>query len=367
MAREVAGEHPPERRGAANGIGRRTRRLLLAAAAAAAVAVIAMTGVLAYIASEGSGMLVYGDGVPHGCPTPAQVGWAYEAINYDVALDARLPLDNRDWLNDCPNHGAGTAGAEVVSSDGIRVAGWYIQSGDEDPPTSPTVVIVHGWGGVSKSDTLRYALTLHDQYNLVLVDTRAAGRSSGDMMTFGVLESLDLEAMLDWLVREKNPSAIAVLGDSGGAAAAARLARTDMRINALILESVHARASNPIEQRVGRETAKALGPAAPPASVSAWAVQVGVWIRTRAWLGDAAPIDAVRDLGSRPLEIIYGTADELDLPDANAKALFAAAQAAGVPVEIHACPGATHGQVVNSCPDEYRKWVTSFLERAIGS
>lgn len=360
----MAGEFHPERSHAANSAGRRLRRLLLLVAAAAVV--IAVIAVLAYIASEGSGTLVYGDGVPHGCATPAEMGWAYEAINYDIALDARLPVDNPDWLTDCPKRGAGTAGTEVVSSDGVRLAGWYIQSGDKDPPTAPTVVIVHGWG-VNKSDTLRYAATMHDQYNLLLIDTRAAGRSSGDMMTFGVRESLDLKAMLDWLVRTKHPSAIAVFGDSGGAAAASKLARTDQRIKALILESAHARAANPIEQRVGREAVKRLGPAAPPPSVSAWVVQVGIWARSGAWLGDAAPIDAIPDLVSRPLAIIYGTADEEDLPDKNAEVLFAAAQAAGVPVETHACPGATHGKVVDKCPNEYRTWVGSFLERAIGS
>jgi pimeloyl-ACP methyl ester carboxylesterase len=339
------------------------RRLSLIVAIAVVIGVV---GVLAYIASEGSRVLVYGDDVPHGCATPAVMGWSYEAINYDVALDARLPVDNADWLNACPNHGADSAGTEVVSSDGIRVAGWYIQSGDKDPPTAPTVVIVHGWG-VSKSDTLRYAATMHDQYNLTLIDLRHAGRSSGQQMTFGVRESLDLTAMLDWLVRTKNPSSIAVFGDSGGAAAAAKLARTDERIAALILESAHARATNPIEQRVGRGAAERLGPAAPPAPVSAWVVEFGIWIRTGAWPGDADPIDAIPDLGKRPLAIIYGTADDSDLPDRNARVLFAAAEAAGVPVEIHACPGATHGKVVEACPAEYRMWVDSFLEPAFGS
>jgi hypothetical protein len=116
----MAGQLPGRSRKASLA-GRRLRRLLLAAAAMVAVAVL---GVLAYVTSEGSGTLVYGDGVPHGCATPAVMGWAYEAINYDVALDARLPVDNPAWLTDCPKHGAGTADSEVVSSDAVRLAGW---------------------------------------------------------------------------------------------------------------------------------------------------------------------------------------------------------------------------------------------------
>jgi len=336
--------------------GRRVWRRLLVAAVA--VLVIAALGWYGYVGYEGSRQIVHGDDVPHGCPTPADMGWSYEAINYDIALDARLPLDNPDWLHDCPNHGAGTAGPEVVSSDGVRVAGWYIPSGDGDPPTAPTVVVVHGWG-VSKSDTLRYAATMHDRYNLVLVDLRHAGRSGGEQSTLGVREQDDLRAMLDWLARAKRPSRIAVFGDSGGAATAAKLARTDQRIAALILESPHARIAYALEQRVGR--------AAPPAYPSVWLVEIGAWLRTGAWPGDADPIDAIPDLGARPLLIIYGAADDTDLPDRNAKLLFETAQAAGVPVEIHVCPGAGHGRVVDTCPTEYKAWVLSFLARVFAS
>lgn len=341
---------------------RRLRWLLLAVAV---VLVVAAVGIMAYAAIEGSRVLVYGDEAKHGCETPATRGWTYEAINYDKALDARLPLDNPAWLTDCPNRGSGTAGSEVVTSDGVGIAGWYIPSGDGDPPTAPTVIVAHGWGA-NMSDALRYAATMHERYNLLLFDFRSRGRSGGEQMTFGPREALDLEAMLEWLTRTKHPSKIAVVGDSGGAAAALKLSRTDDRIDALIVDSVHARAANPIEQRIGVAGTELFGPANPPAWLSAWMAEVGVWLRTGSWPGDAEPIDAIADLGERPLAIIYGTADFEDQPDRNARVLYEAARAAGVPVEIHACEGATHGQVVNTCPDAYTTWVGSLLERAIG-
>ena len=43
---------------------------------------------IGYVAS---GMIMHGDEVKHGCPTPAELGWAYEAVNYDIALDEQLP------------------------------------------------------------------------------------------------------------------------------------------------------------------------------------------------------------------------------------------------------------------------------------
>jgi pimeloyl-ACP methyl ester carboxylesterase len=330
-------------------------RFLSVLAGVVVVGALVWALVVGYIAST---TLMYGDGVKHGCPTPAVLGWAYEAVNYDITLDERLATDNPDWLNDCPNHGAGTAGTDVVSSDGVRVAGWYIPSGDGDAASAPTVLIVHGWG-VSKSDALRYAVPLHDAWNLLLMDTRAQGRSSGDWMTFGVTEVEDVRAMLDWLERTKHPSKVAVLGDSGGAAAAAKLARTDDRIAGLILESAHARLRNAIEQRFGAD------PRGQPVALTVPIGMVAFWVRTGVWLGDADPLDAIADLGDRPLAISYGTRDASDVPELNAQVLYEAALAAGVPVEAHACEGATHGKVIDTCPEAYRVWVNAFLERVL--
>jgi pimeloyl-ACP methyl ester carboxylesterase len=330
----------------------RPRRRVLAAFLA--VLLLAVFGYFGYVGYEGSRLLVYGDAVKHGCQTPATLGWAYEAVNYDIADDARLQASNRDWTRDCPDRGAGTAGTQVVSSDGIRIAGWYVPSAAGDPPTAPTVVLVHGWH-VSKTDMLRYAVMLHDRFNLAFVDLRDSGRSSGDQHTFGALEARDLRAFLDWLTRTKHPSKIGVLGDSGGAAAAAMLVRTDGRIAALVLESPFSRFATLLEQVTWT----------PPTYPSVWAVELGFWLRTGMWPGGWDPIDAIPDLGSRPLAISYGTADQKDLPEKNAILLYKSALAAGVPVETHPCAGAPHGQAVDTCPIEYRAWVVPFFERAL--
>ncbi len=340
--------------------GRPRRRLVRArtiVALGAALALVIAVGYFGYVGYEGSRITVYGDDVAHGCQTPATLGWAYEAVNYDIADDARLQRVNHDWLADCAlDRGAGTAGSAVVASDGTRLAGWYIPSANGAPPTAATVVIVHGWG-VSKTDALRYAALLHGEFNLLLPDLRASGRSSGDQHTWGVREQDDLRAMIDWLVRTKRPAAIGVLGDLGGAATAVTLARRDARIAALVLESAHSRIVNPFEQRLAR--------AAPPVYPSVWVMEIGIWLRTGAWPGDADPINSIRALGLRPLAISYGTADSTDLPDRNALVLADAARAAGVPVEVHACDGAEHGRVVDTCFEAYRAWVVPFFRRAL--
>src|SRR3546814_3051421 len=65
-----------------------------------------------------------------------------------------------------------------------------------------------------------------------------------------VLEQLDLRAVIDWVVAEKGPEAIAVLGVSMGGATAANEVVGDPRVDALILESTHATIANAAEARL---------------------------------------------------------------------------------------------------------------------
>jgi len=84
---------------------------------------------------------------------------------------------------------------------------------------SPAVILVHGYAA-NKSDIMPYGAALHDTYNLVAFDLRNGGRSTGAQTTYGVLEQDDQRAVIDWLVREKDPAWIDLLGNSMGAATA---------------------------------------------------------------------------------------------------------------------------------------------------
>jgi hypothetical protein len=71
------------------------------ARALAIVLVVGLIGYTGYIGYEGSRRAVDRDGTSRDCRTPeVQFGWAYEAINYDVADDAELAVRNPD-LADC--------------------------------------------------------------------------------------------------------------------------------------------------------------------------------------------------------------------------------------------------------------------------
>jgi pimeloyl-ACP methyl ester carboxylesterase len=330
-------------RGEASADGRRSRR---ARQAAGLVGLLAFTGLAAYAAvvgALGSDALIHPKPDPD-CLTPP---WIYEAINYSIGDDAQV----------CSDH-VGTAGDQVITSDGVRIGGWYIPAANGVGASGPTVVLVHGWHA-NKSEVLKYAVPFHPTFNVVAFDQRGGGRSSMSETTSGLREKLDLEAVIDWLERTKHPVHIAVMGNSMGGATAVLAAAEDQRIEALILDSTHAHISEVLAQTLELEDGVPAFPGAP-------AILAGISARTGLDLLDSDPALAIPALGHRPLLIIHGTADANDLPERSAAVNYSVAQAAGVPVELHMCPDATHGKVIDKCPTEWGRWSIQFLDRAFG-
>lgn len=331
------------------------RRILFALVAAALVAGIGYVGYVGYV---GSRQLVEGGGSNPDCRTPDELfGWTYEAINYDVADDALLKTRNADHKH-CTYTGT-VAGDEVVTDDGIHLAGWYIPAADGAGPTAATVVLVHGFGQ-NKTGILEYGEGLHDAFNLVAFDMRNTQRSSGDQTTGGVLEQKDLRAVIDWLERTKHPSHIGVIGNSLGAATAVAESRDDPRVEALALDSMHTRMRYQVEQRLQH--------AGHPAYPGTWAVFVATQLRFGVDLGSVDAQDAIADLVRLPVLLSHGTGDTEDLP-ARTQAFYEDARAAGVEIELQWCEGAGHnapaGMPVWVCRDDFAAWMLDFFSRTL--
>jgi uncharacterized protein len=325
----------------------RTARILVA------LLVVAGIGYTAYVGYEGSRQVVeLSRERTADCRTPdVAFGWDYEAINYDGADDERL-ASYPDRLR-CPSQGS-MAGDDVVASDGTPIAGWYVPA-QNAPEQAATVILVHGHGA-TKSAVLAHAAGLHAGFNLVFVDLRNGGRSGDTQTTMGVLEQLDVRAIVDWLEREKRADRIGVLGDSMGAATALALAVEDSRVDALILDSVHRSLSDNLAQR--------LSASGHPAYPGVWAILAGAHLRTGVDLTSADPVATIARYGDRPLLFIHGTADAEDLP-VSVEGLLRAARNGGTSGRIEWCEGATHGQPAHHCPDAYGEWTASFFTDAL--
>ena len=319
------------------------------------VAVVTI-GYFGYMGWEGSEQLVHPPHPNTDCRTPAALGWEFEAINYSRADDDELHAGEAN-LEDCTSQGA-APGDEVVSSDGIRIAGWWIPAGDAEVTNPPTVVIVHGYSD-NKSGMLEYATFLHDRYNLVLFDLRNSGQSTGELTTQGNAEQRDLAAVLDWVVLTKEPSQLVVFGQSMGGQTAVNVVAHDPRVAALILDSTHDRLATAMSARIGNA-------GYPFGEVGFLAVALGSWIRSGEFILGSDPIEAIDELGDRPVLLLQGGSD-IDVPPDSADRMAAAAEAGGVDLELQVCAGAAHGHLDEDCPGEYGRWLNDFLERALAA
>ena len=320
------------------------------------VAIVGMVGYSGYIGVVGSGVFTDPTGSTD-CRTPKELfGWSYDAINYDPTDDARLRAANPD-MTDCVSQGS-LAGTDVVTSDGVGIAGWYVPAASGVGPHGPTIVMAHGWSA-DKSDILRYGKALHQDYNLVAFDQRNNGRSGGTLTTMGYLEQNDVEAIVDWLVKAKAPVHIGVLANSMGSPAVLAAAASDLRIDAVLLDSAHAHLVDVVARRLEVHEGQ-------PAYPGAWAIVLGTDLRLGVNVTSVDPANLIPHLGQRRLLLTHGSADRDDLPAESAEVNRAAAEAAGVTVTLKYCEGADHGKVVDVCPDAFGQWATAFFNSAFG-
>jgi len=319
-----------------------------------ALLLLGSIGYFGYLGWAGSDQLVHPPEPNHDCRTPTVLGWEYEAINYDRTTDDDMLAREPD-PTDCTAQGA-EPGDEVVAADGIRIAGWWIPAATSIPRDGPTVVIVHGYGD-NKSGMLENAIFLHDRWNLVLFDLRNHGQSTGDETTQGIDEQLDLEAMLDWVDANLHPEHLAVFGQSMGGQTSVNVVARDTRVDALVLDSTHDRLASAMSARI-RNAGYPFG------EVGYLAIALGTWLRTGANVLGSDPIEAIDDMGDRPVLLIHG-GDDRDAPTDGARRMYDAAQDAGVPVELQLCPGADHGKSDEVCPDDYGRWLDDFLGRVL--
>jgi fermentation-respiration switch protein FrsA (DUF1100 family) len=233
-------------------------------------------------------------------------------------------------------------GATVItfpSASGATLRGWFAAS----VPGRGAILLVHGIHADRRVMLPRARFLHRAGYAVLLFDLQAHGESTGDRITFGVKEGLDVASALD-LLRVKAPGErVGVIAVSLGGAAAL-LGPRPLDVNALVLESVFPTIAQATRNRVGAFGARLL-----------------LWqLRPRLGIGvnDLRPIEEIGRVRA-PIFIISGEADRHTTPD-EARAMFNAAKE---PKEFWLVTGAAHEDLYAVAGPEYEQRVSAFLRR----
>lgn len=234
------------------------------------------------------------------------------------------------------------------------------QSGDSNAS-------VHGWlkrgmhgGGMvllvhsirsNRVEMLSRARFLNAEgYGVLLIDLQAHGETPGDRITFGARESEDVEASVAYLRKNFPSERIGAIGVSLGAAAIV-LAKHALKLDAVVLESLHPTIEEAVENRL-RLHLGGFGPSLSPLLLSQLSFRLNLTPE------ELSPITRIGDLNA-PLLLISGT-DDRHTTVAETERLFAAARQ---PKEIWIVPGGGHFNMHAYAGREYEERILDFFDR----
>lgn len=212
------------------------------------------------------------------------------------------------------------------------------------------VLLVHSIRS-NRLEMLSRARFLNKQgYGVLLIDLQAHGETPGKRITFGLRESEDVAAAVAFLRKTFPSERIAAIGVSLGAAAIV-LAKHALRLDAVVLESLHPTIEEAIENRLRLHLGE-YGPVLLPLVL----VQLAFYLDVS--IAELDPITRIGDLNA-PLLLIAGSADEhTKVPET--ERLFAAARQ---PKDIWIVPGAGHFNMHSYAGREYEERVSFFLDQ----
>lgn len=182
----------------------------------------------------------------------------------------------------------------------------------------------------------------------LLIDLQAHGETPGDIITFGIKESIDAENGVNYLKRVKACQKIIAIGQSLGGASAL-LGNGPIHVDALVLESVFPTIEEAVQNRMEARIGK-LG------KISAPLLYWQIPLRATASLTDLKPIDALQKV-TNPVFIISGSADKHTTAEETIRMFNAARE----PKSLWIVEGAAHQDLFAFNQKAYKEKITEFI------
>ncbi len=235
---------------------------------------------------------------------------------------------------------------QIPAPNESTVHGWLVYG----QPGNGIVLLAHSMRS-NRLEMLSRARFLRDQgYSVLFIDLQAHGETAGEKITFGLRESENIEASIVFLRKTFPTERIGAIGVSLGAAAIV-LAKHDLKLSAVVLESLHPTIEEAVDNRLKLHFGN-YGSVLLPLMLS----QLSFYLDT--FTEALSPITRINNLNA-PLLIISGTEDA-HTTQLETERLYAAARA---PKELWIVPGARHFNMHTYAGREYEQRISAFLSQ----
>ncbi|MER0170451.1 MAG: alpha/beta hydrolase [Nitrosomonas sp.] len=233
---------------------------------------------------------------------------------------------------------------EIPSQQGVTVHGWLARG----KPGGGVLLLVHSMRS-NRMEMLSRARFLKDQgYSVLFIDLQAHGETAGDHITFGLREAENVEASVAFLRKTFPAERMGAIGASLGAAAIV-LAQQNLKLDAVILESLHPTLEEAVDNRLKLHFGDHGSILLP---LMLW--QLSFYLDVS--LDALSPITRINNLNA-PVLFISGTHD-VHTTQPETERLYAAAR---FPKELWIVPGAQHFNMHSYAGREYEQRVSDFL------
>ena len=220
--------------------------------------------------------------------------------------------------------------------------------------SAPIEIAMHGYRSLGVRDFSGGGLEcLSRGHNLLLIDSRAHGKSEGKVITFGILERYDVVAWADYLAKRYPKNKIILAGISMGAASVLMASSLPLPKNVVgVVADCPYSAPCEIIRKVTRDMKL-------PVFLIYPLLRLGGKLFGRFDIEAASPVEAVKK-SALPILLIHGEADSF-VPFYMSEKI----KDAGVGIRLEAFPEANHGlSYIKDC-ERYRRVTNEFIKEIL--
>jgi len=248
----------------------------------------------------------------------------------------------------------------VTAKDGATLRAWSVRPRADN--NGNAVLLLHGLGDNRTGMTGYAELFLSHGYSVLMPDSRGHGKSEGNLVTFGLLETDDIRRWVDWMEQrsradnvppgstrpQHQPDCIFGFGESMGAAQLLQSLKTETRFCSVVAESPFASFREIGYDRVGQRfnTGSWLG-----RTILRPIIEFAfLYARLKYKLDfeQVSPEDAIART-KVPIFLIHGKVDS-NIPVRHADLIVARNPG----ISLWEVPGADHCGAVSTAPEEFR-------------